>query len=149
MIQLDSTSGGPQGRDSLPEALHNWDVINTDSRDKWRSKATLAPRPHCDRFLYEPFCRLLACQAVRRQIVDLRLEYSLSRKDEQAGAETTSGLQRDPPHPHDAASDGATPSADNLDKCIVYLDSAHTRGIDLKLPVNAPLRQSRLRTIRY
>lgn len=28
----------------------------------------------------------------------------------------------------------ATPFADNLDNCLVYLDEAHTRGIDLKLP---------------
>ncbi|KAK2757274.1 hypothetical protein FQN54_004788 [Arachnomyces sp. PD_36] len=28
----------------------------------------------------------------------------------------------------------ATPFADNLDKCLVYLDEAHTRGTDLKLP---------------
>jgi hypothetical protein len=28
----------------------------------------------------------------------------------------------------------ATPFADNLDHCLVYLDEAHTRGIDLKLP---------------
>jgi hypothetical protein len=31
----------------------------------------------------------------------------------------------------------ATPFIDNLDKCLVYLDEAHTRGIDLKLPPNA------------
>ncbi|KAI0530403.1 hypothetical protein GGR58DRAFT_232592 [Xylaria digitata] len=31
----------------------------------------------------------------------------------------------------------ATPFADNLDGCVVYLDQAHTRGIDLKLPVDA------------
>ncbi|CZT10217.1 uncharacterized protein RAG0_14754 [Rhynchosporium agropyri] len=28
----------------------------------------------------------------------------------------------------------ATPFADNLDRCLVYIDEAHTRGIDLKLP---------------
>lgn len=28
----------------------------------------------------------------------------------------------------------ATPFADNLDNCLVYLDEAHTRGVDLKLP---------------
>jgi hypothetical protein len=28
----------------------------------------------------------------------------------------------------------ATPFVDNLDNCLVYLDEAHTRGIDLKLP---------------
>ena len=28
----------------------------------------------------------------------------------------------------------ATPFADNLEHCLVYLDEAHTRGIDLKLP---------------
>ena len=28
----------------------------------------------------------------------------------------------------------ATPFAENLDECLVYLDEAHTRGIDLKLP---------------
>ncbi|KAF1997703.1 hypothetical protein P154DRAFT_622249 [Amniculicola lignicola CBS 123094] len=31
----------------------------------------------------------------------------------------------------------ATPFVDRLDKCLVYLDEAHTRGIDLKLPKNA------------
>jgi len=31
----------------------------------------------------------------------------------------------------------ATPFLDNLDNCLVYLDEAHTRGIDLKLPQNA------------
>ena len=31
----------------------------------------------------------------------------------------------------------ATPFADNLDECLVYLDEAHTRGVDLKLPQNA------------
>jgi hypothetical protein len=31
----------------------------------------------------------------------------------------------------------ATPFADDLSECVVYLDHAHTRGIDLKLPVNA------------
>ncbi len=31
----------------------------------------------------------------------------------------------------------ATPFADNLEECVVYLDEAHTRGTDLKLPVNA------------
>lgn len=31
----------------------------------------------------------------------------------------------------------ATPFADNLADCLVYLDMAHTRGIDLKLPVRA------------
>lgn len=31
----------------------------------------------------------------------------------------------------------ATPFAENPDECIVYLDEAHTRGIDLKLPQNA------------
>jgi hypothetical protein len=31
----------------------------------------------------------------------------------------------------------ATPFAENLDECLVYLDEAHTRGIDLKLPQNA------------
>jgi hypothetical protein len=28
----------------------------------------------------------------------------------------------------------ATPFVDNLDNCLVYLDEAHARGIDLKLP---------------
>ncbi len=31
----------------------------------------------------------------------------------------------------------ATPFADNLDECLVYIDEAHTRGIDLKMPQNA------------
>jgi hypothetical protein len=31
----------------------------------------------------------------------------------------------------------ATPFADNLDECLVYIDEAHTRGIDLKLPQRA------------
>ena len=31
----------------------------------------------------------------------------------------------------------ATPFADNLTDCLVYLDEAHTRGTDLKLPANA------------
>ncbi|KAL4784729.1 hypothetical protein BJX76DRAFT_356715 [Aspergillus varians] len=31
----------------------------------------------------------------------------------------------------------ATPFADNLDQCLVYLDEAHTRGTDLKLPTEA------------
>lgn len=31
----------------------------------------------------------------------------------------------------------ATPFAENLDECLVYLDEAHTRGVDLKLPKNA------------
>jgi len=31
----------------------------------------------------------------------------------------------------------ATPFADNLHNCLVYLDEAHTRGIDLKLPFDA------------
>lgn len=31
----------------------------------------------------------------------------------------------------------ATPFLDNLGECIVYLDHAHTRGVDLKLPRNA------------
>jgi hypothetical protein len=31
----------------------------------------------------------------------------------------------------------ATAFAENLDDCLVYLDEAHTRGIDLKLPQNA------------
>ena len=31
----------------------------------------------------------------------------------------------------------ATPFSENLDECLVYLDEAHTRGIDLKLPQNA------------
>ncbi|EAW10826.1 uncharacterized protein ACLA_053000 [Aspergillus clavatus NRRL 1] len=31
----------------------------------------------------------------------------------------------------------ATPYLDNMDKCLVYLDEAHTRGTDLKLPLNA------------
>ncbi|KAH6355539.1 hypothetical protein HBI34_227520 [Parastagonospora nodorum] len=31
----------------------------------------------------------------------------------------------------------ATPFVDNLDHCLVYLDEAHTRGIDLKLPQHA------------
>ncbi len=31
----------------------------------------------------------------------------------------------------------ATPFAENFDECLVYLDEAHTRGVDLKLPQNA------------
>jgi hypothetical protein len=31
----------------------------------------------------------------------------------------------------------ATAFAENLDECLVYLDEAHTRGVDLKLPQNA------------
>ncbi|KAM0385097.1 hypothetical protein ACHAQC_011719 [Fusarium culmorum] len=31
----------------------------------------------------------------------------------------------------------ASPFADNLDKCVVYIDEAHTRGTDLKLPAYA------------
>ena len=31
----------------------------------------------------------------------------------------------------------ATPFAENLDLCLVYLDEAHTRGTDLKMPANA------------
>lgn len=31
----------------------------------------------------------------------------------------------------------ATPFAENLDNCLVYLDEAHTRGTDLKLPAEA------------
>jgi hypothetical protein len=31
----------------------------------------------------------------------------------------------------------ATPFADSLDECLVYLDEAHTRGVDLKLPTFA------------
>ncbi|KAI8963576.1 hypothetical protein F5Y11DRAFT_144057 [Daldinia sp. FL1419] len=31
----------------------------------------------------------------------------------------------------------ATPFADDLRKCVVYLDEAHTRGVDLKLPLDA------------
>ncbi|KAF2837133.1 hypothetical protein M501DRAFT_986928 [Patellaria atrata CBS 101060] len=31
----------------------------------------------------------------------------------------------------------ATPFAENLDACLVYLDQAHTRGTDLRLPQNA------------
>lgn len=31
----------------------------------------------------------------------------------------------------------ATPFADNMDRCLVYLDEAHTRGTDLKLPLDA------------
>ncbi|CBX97993.1 hypothetical protein LEMA_P094020.1 [Plenodomus lingam JN3] len=31
----------------------------------------------------------------------------------------------------------ATPFVDNMDNCLVYLDEAHTRGIDLKLPQDA------------
>ena len=30
-----------------------------------------------------------------------------------------------------------SPFLDNLDQCVVYLDEAHTRGVDLKMPVNA------------
>jgi len=30
-----------------------------------------------------------------------------------------------------------TPFADKLDECLVYLDEAHTRGVDLKLPLDA------------
>ena len=30
----------------------------------------------------------------------------------------------------------ATSYVDNLDKCLVYFDEAHTRGVDLKLPQN-------------
>lgn len=31
----------------------------------------------------------------------------------------------------------ATPFAENLDDCLVYIDEAHTRGVDLKLPLRA------------
>lgn len=31
----------------------------------------------------------------------------------------------------------ATPFAEKLDECLVYIDEAHTRGIDLKLPQKA------------
>lgn len=31
----------------------------------------------------------------------------------------------------------ATPFADNLNNCLVFLDEAHCRGTDLKLPHNA------------
>jgi hypothetical protein len=31
----------------------------------------------------------------------------------------------------------ATPFADALDDCVVYLDEAHTRGVDLKFPRRA------------
>jgi hypothetical protein len=31
----------------------------------------------------------------------------------------------------------ATPFVDRMDKCVVYLDEAHTRGVDLKLPQDA------------
>ncbi|KAH9885947.1 hypothetical protein F4778DRAFT_798742 [Xylariomycetidae sp. FL2044] len=31
----------------------------------------------------------------------------------------------------------ATPFADDLDGCVIYLDEVHTRGVDLKLPANA------------
>jgi hypothetical protein len=31
----------------------------------------------------------------------------------------------------------ATPFAENLNECLVYIDEAHTRGVDLKLPQNA------------
>ena len=31
----------------------------------------------------------------------------------------------------------ATPFVDNLEGCLIYLDEAHTRGTDLKLPLNA------------
>ncbi|RSL92517.1 hypothetical protein CEP52_013761 [Fusarium oligoseptatum] len=31
----------------------------------------------------------------------------------------------------------ASPFADNLENCVVYIDEAHTRGTDLKLPVSA------------
>ncbi|KAI2607876.1 hypothetical protein GGR54DRAFT_633161 [Hypoxylon sp. NC1633] len=31
----------------------------------------------------------------------------------------------------------ATPFADNLNECVVYLDEAHTRGVDFKLPAQA------------
>jgi hypothetical protein len=31
----------------------------------------------------------------------------------------------------------STPFAENLDECLVYIDEAHTRGVDLKLPKNA------------
>ncbi|KAM0344968.1 hypothetical protein ACHAPU_007102 [Fusarium lateritium] len=31
----------------------------------------------------------------------------------------------------------ASPFADNLEKCVVYIDEAHTRGTDLKLPINS------------
>lgn len=30
----------------------------------------------------------------------------------------------------------ASPFADNLGECLVYLDEAHTRGTDLKMPAN-------------
>lgn len=31
----------------------------------------------------------------------------------------------------------ATPFAENMEECVVYLDEAHTRGVDLKLPTKA------------
>ena len=31
----------------------------------------------------------------------------------------------------------ATPFSEKLDECLVYIDEAHTRGIDLKLPQKA------------
>lgn len=31
----------------------------------------------------------------------------------------------------------ASPFADNLEGCLVYIDEAHTRGTDLKLPAHA------------
>ena len=31
----------------------------------------------------------------------------------------------------------ASPYADNLDNCLIYLDESHTRGTDLKMPTNA------------
>jgi hypothetical protein len=31
----------------------------------------------------------------------------------------------------------ASPYVDDLDDCLVYLDESHTRGTDLKMPVNA------------
>lgn len=31
----------------------------------------------------------------------------------------------------------ATPFVENFEECLVYLDEAHTRGVDLKLPLNA------------
>ena len=31
----------------------------------------------------------------------------------------------------------ATPFADNLEGCLIYLDEVHTRGTDLKLPLDA------------
>jgi hypothetical protein len=34
-------------------------------------------------------------------------------------------------------SPGCHPFSENLDECLVYLDEAHTRGIDLKLPQDA------------